>query len=139
MSSDSLSCLTRVYQLLYSRPRMLTMVTLAGVAREMIGRARTGDGAEIATEAGPGTEDGAVVDLEIGGGGAGLVTGGDLAAETDTGGAGPGTDTGAAGPETGGGPAAGTGRGGAGHPGDVAAQSLPSEVAGPTTSSTSGT
>ena len=104
------------------------------VAIETIARARTADGAEIASVVSPGTKNGAGVGLEIGRGGAGLVRGGDLGAETDTtGGAGPVTDTtGGAGPGTG-----GTGRGGAGHPEDVEAPSLPSGLAEQTTSSTS--
>ena len=109
------------------------------VAIETIARARTGDGAEIATAVGPGTKNGAGVGPEIGRSGAGLVRGGGLGAERDTGEAGPGTDIGGAGPETGGEPGAGTGRGGAGRPEDVEAPSLPSGVAERTTSSTSGT
>jgi len=103
------------------------------VAIETIARARTADGAEIATVVSPGTKSGAGVGPEIRRGGAGLVRGGDLGAETDTtDGAGPGTDIGGAGPGTG-----GTGRGGAGHLEDVEAPSLPSGLAGRTTSSTS--
>ena len=115
------------------------MATPAVAETKMIGRARTGDGAEIAIVVGPGTGKGAVVGPEIGRGGAGLVTGGGLAAETGTGGAAPATDTGGAGPGTVREPAAVTGRGGAGRPEDVEDPSLPSEAAGPTTSSTSGT
>ena len=109
------------------------------VATGMIVGARTGDGAETATEVAPGTGGGAVVGPGIGEGGAALVRGGDLGVETDIGGAAPETDTGGAGPGTGGGPGAEIGREGAGRLGGVAAPSLPSEVAGPTTSSTSGT
>ena len=118
------------------------MARHAVVAIETIARARTADGAEIATVVSPGTKSGAGVGPEIRRGGAGLVRGGDLGAETDTtdgagpvadtGGAGPGTDIGGAGPGTG-----GTGRGGAGHPEDVEAPSLPSGLAEQTTSSTS--
>ena len=115
------------------------MATPAVVAMETIGRARTGDGAEIATAVGPGKGNGAGVGPAIGRGGAGLVRGGDLAAETDTGEAGPGRDIGGAGPGTGGELAAGIGREGADRPEDVAAPSLPSGVAEQTTSSTSGT
>ena len=109
------------------------------VTRTETVRARTADGAEIATVVSPGTGNGAGVGPEIGRGGAGLVRGGDLEAETDTGGAGPVTDIGGAGPGTGEELAAGIGREGADRPEDVAAPSLPSGVAEQTTSSTSGT
>ena len=124
------------------------MAILAGAAREMIVRARTASGAGTGavTETGS-RETGAVT--ETGTGEVGPETGGGAGAETDTGGAGPGTGTGGAGAETGGDLAVATGEGVVAVRGDAAGlrgeeeaevvQSPPSGLAGPTTSSTSGT